>query len=72
MSGDATRRGIPPLSPVKEGSKAIVRNLRSASCWAYRPLDCSLTAQNGPLMAIAGSFPSAFLGLYMSAARVTP
>ena len=50
----------------------MVRNPRSAIVWAYRPEDCSLQAPKGPLTAIAGSFPLAALGEYMSAARVMP
>ena len=42
------QRGWPPLSPVKEGSKAMVRKPRSAMVWAYRPAACSLTAPKGP------------------------
>ena len=34
MSGDAMYLGWPPLSPVKDGSKAIVRNPLSAIVWA--------------------------------------
>ena len=34
MSGEAVYRGSPPLSPVKEGSKAMVRKPRSANVWA--------------------------------------
>ncbi|MNS35726.1 hypothetical protein D3C72_678910 [compost metagenome] len=34
MSGEATWRGSPPLSPVKEGSKARVAKPRSAMVWA--------------------------------------
>lgn len=52
----------PPLSPVKEGSKAIVRKPRSAIVWAYRPEDCSFTAPKGPQTAMAGSLPDAPLG----------
>ena len=72
MSGEATYRGWPALSPVKEGSKAMVRNPRSASVWAYRPEHCSFTAPNGPEMAIAGSLSDASFGTYRSAARVIP
>ena len=72
ISGDAIYLTFPPLSPVNEGSNAIVRNPLSAIVCAYNPLHCSFTAPNGPLTAIAGSFPSAFLGTYISAARVIP
>ncbi|MNL36113.1 hypothetical protein D3C87_1581810 [compost metagenome] len=34
MSGEATLRGSPPLSPVKDGSKARVAKPRSAMVWA--------------------------------------
>ena len=34
--------------------------------WAYRPDDCSLTAPNGPLTAMAGSLPLAFFGIYIT------
>lgn len=33
MPGDETPRGWPPLSPVNEGTKAMVRNPRSARVW---------------------------------------
>lgn len=61
-----------PDSPVKEGSKAIVRNPLSAIVCAYNPDDCSLHAPKGPDTAIAGSFPDASLGTYISAASVIP
>ena len=38
--------GLPPLSPVKEGSNAIVRYPFSAIVCAYSPEHCSLTAPN--------------------------
>ena len=63
MSGEATQRGVPPLSPVYDGSKATVRKPRAASSCAYRPEHCSFTAPNGPLTATAASFPAAFFGL---------
>ena len=56
------QRGWPPLSPVKEGSKAMVRKPRSAMVWAYRPAACSLTAPKGPQTAMAGNLPEAFFG----------
>ncbi len=62
MSGEATKRGSPPLSPVNEGSKAMATKPRSAMAWAYSPEACSLTAPKGPLTAMAGSFPLAPLG----------
>ena len=65
-------RGWPPLSPVKEGSKARVRKPRSASVWAYRPAHCSFTAPKGPHTAMAGSLSEASRGLYRSAARGMP
>ena len=72
MSGEAMYLGVPPLSPVKDGSKAIVKKPRSAIVCAYKPEHCSLTAPNGPQTAIAGSLPSAFFGTYISAASVMP
>ena len=72
MSGDATRRECPPLSPVKDGSNATARKPRAAISWAYSPLDCSFTAPKGPLTAMAGSLPCALFGLYRSAASVMP
>ena len=56
QSGEAIYRGWPPLSPVKDGSKARVRNPRSAMVWAYRPEHCSFTAPKGPQTAMAGSY----------------
>ena len=44
MSGEEVRRGSPPLSPVKEGSKAQATNPLSAIFIAYSPLDCSFDA----------------------------
>ena len=55
ISGEATLRGCPLLSPVNDGSKAMVRKPRSASVCAYSPDDCSFTAPNGPLTAMAGN-----------------
>ncbi len=34
ISGEVRLRGVPPLSPQKEGSKAMARKPRSASDWA--------------------------------------
>lgn len=51
MSGEAPYRGCPPLSPVKDGSKASVRKPYSAILCAYKPEDRSFTAPNGPLTA---------------------
>ena len=65
-------KGVPPLSPVKDGSKAMVRNPRSAMVWAYSPAACSFTAPKGPQTAMAGSFPDTPLGAYRSAAKVMP
>ena len=62
MSGEATFRTSPPLSPVKEGSKARAAKPRAASSSAYRPEHCSFTAPKGPDTATAGSFPWASLG----------
>ena len=72
MSGDATYLGSPPLSPVYDGSNAIVRKPRSARFCAYRPEACSFTAPNGPDTATAGMRPSALFGVYISAASVMP
>ena len=72
MSGEATYLGVPPLSPVYDGSKAIVRNPLSAISCAYRPDTCSFTAPNGSLTAIAGNFPLTLFGTYRSAASVIP
>ena len=57
MSGDATKRGVPPLSPVNEGSNAIAKKPRSAISCAYKPDDCSFTAPKGPHTAMAASLP---------------
>ena len=70
MSGDAMKRGSPALSPVNDGSKAMVKKPRSAMVWAYRPLACSFTAPNGPDTARAASMPAAPLRLCKSAASV--
>lgn len=72
MSGDATSRTSPPLSPVNEGSNARATKPRLASSLAYRPDDCSFTAPNGPLTARAGSLPDAFFGTYRSPAISMP
>ena len=72
ISGEAMNLGFPPLSPVKEGSNAIVKYPFSAIVCAYNPEHCSLIAPNGPLTAIAGYFPDTFFGLYRSAASVIP
>ena len=46
---------------------------RKRGVWAYSPDDCSFTAPNGPLTAIAGNLPSvAVFGTYKSAASVMP
>ena len=60
MSGDAVRRGSPLLSPVYDGSNANATKPLSAIFMAYKPLDCSLVAPNGPLTAMAGSFSPVF------------
>ena len=62
ISGDAIYLGSPPLSPVNDGSNAIVKNPFSANFCAYKPEDCSFTAPNGPLIAIAGRFPLCSFG----------
>ena len=73
ISGEATYRGTPPLSPVNDGSNAIVKKPLSAIVCAYRPDDCSFTAPNGPLTAIAGNFFSlTSFGSYKSATNVIP
>ena len=73
ISTDAVLRGSPPLSPVKDGSKATVIKPFSAIVWAYKPEDCSFTAPNGPDTANAATFLSPrFLGIYTSAAIVIP
>ena len=64
--------GSPPLSPVKEGSNAMVKKPRSAIVCAYKPDACSFTAPKGPHTAMAGSFPVAFTGVYKSATSVIP
>ena len=72
ISGEAIYLTLPPLSPVNEGSNAIVRKPLSAIVCAYNPLHCSFTAPNGPHTAIAGRMPLLSLGTYMSAASVMP
>ena len=72
MSGDAIARGCPALSPVNEGSNAIVKNPISANVCAYSPETCSLTAPNGPAHAIAGNFSLTPFGLYKSATSNIP
>ena len=71
ISGEFKYLGKPPLSPVNEGSNAKVINPLSAIFIAYNPEDCSLTAPNGPLTAIAGNFPFSFsIGSYKSPTNV--
>ena len=72
MSGEATYRGSPPLSPVNEGSKAMVRKPRMAISCAYSPEDCSFTAPKGPHTAMAAKGPVSPFGAYRSAASVMP
>ena len=72
MSGEATFRASPPLSPMKEGSKARAAKPRLANSSAYRPEHCSFTAPKGPLTAMAGSLPCMAFGWYKSAASVIP
>ena len=51
----------------------MVRKPRSASVCAYSPDDCSFTAPNGPLTAMAGNLSAtAIFGTYRSAASVMP
>ena len=61
MSGEAMQRGWPPLSPVKEGSKAMVRKPRSAMVWAYRPAACSLDRAKGAADGDGGQFAGGVL-----------
>ena len=71
MSGEAVLRGSPPLSPVKDGSKAQVTNPLSAIFMAYKPLDCSFDAPKGPHTARAIPLLPLF-GKYKSPTRVIP
>ena len=47
MSGDATYRTLPPLSPVKDGSKAMVRKPLSAIVWEDNKIQTSHTFGEG-------------------------
>ena len=72
MSGEATLRTAPPLSPIKEGSKARAAKPRLASSSAYSPEHCSFTAPKGPDTATAASFPVASWGRYRSPVSSMP
>ena len=72
ISGEFKYLGIPPLSPVNEGSKAKDINPLSAIFIAYNHEDCSLTAPNGPHTAIADNFPVCSFGSYKSPTNVIP
>ena len=72
ISGEATFRASPPLSPMKEGSKANAAKPRPASSSAYSPAHCSFTAPKGPATATAASLPENPLGRYRSPASSIP
>ena len=61
---------IENLPAPKRGSDELIQIVLKAC--AYRPEDCSFTAPNGPLTAMAGSLPTTFFGVYISAASVMP